>query len=46
METPLARAADADAALIECLLNIFVSTPASVNVSLNHREIDAEVTGL
>ena len=46
METPLARAADADAALIERPLNIFVSTPASANVSLNHREIDAEVTGL
>ena len=34
METPLARAVDADAALIECPLNIFVSTPASANVSL------------
>ena len=27
-------------------LNIFVSTPASAKVSLTHREIDADVTGL
>ena len=46
METPLARAADVDAAQIECPLNIFVSTPASAKVSLTHREIDADVTGL
>ena len=48
METSLACTADVDAALdlIECSLNIFVSTPASAKVSLTHREIDADVTGL
>ena len=46
METPLASTADADAAQIEFPLNIFVSTPASANVSLTHQEVDADVTGL